>query len=60
MSRIGIPAMLGRLHDRLDNAANPMMMKALYQSVHSRGTMVLFRLALVAVILAGVAADPSP
>ena len=34
--------MLGRLHDRLDSTANPIMMKALYQAVHSKGTMVLF------------------
>lgn len=43
--------MLARIRDRLDDAANPIMVKEVYQSLHSRAGMTLFWMLLVAALL---------
>ncbi len=43
--------MLARIRDRLDDAANPIMVKEVYQSLHSRAGMTMFWMLLVAALV---------
>ena len=43
--------MLGRIRDKLDGAANPIMLKEMWQSVHSKVTMAFFWLLLGVALL---------